>query len=132
MVSELKVFFSFSQGKFVSCLIKQNFSFLWMQNFSRTKSRFLDLVIIFESPELSLLVQNKEKDTASISITTPKFVKLEHNKIELQGKENKKAANIEGEASILFGTSTTSRQNNTATSTLNNTPLIETLQPLLV
>ncbi|XP_055821680.1 uncharacterized protein LOC129890157 isoform X2 [Solanum dulcamara] len=43
-----------------------------------------------ESPELSLLVQNKGKDTASISITAPKFVKLEHNKIELQGKENKK------------------------------------------
>ncbi|KAH0649526.1 uncharacterized protein [Solanum tuberosum] len=43
-----------------------------------------------ESPDLSLLVQNKGKDTASISIMAPKFVKLEHNEIELQGKENKK------------------------------------------
>ncbi|KAM3396642.1 hypothetical protein P3S68_000154 [Capsicum galapagoense] len=43
-----------------------------------------------ESPDLSLLVQNKGKDTASISIMAPKFVKLEHIKIELQGKENKK------------------------------------------
>ncbi|TMW89653.1 hypothetical protein EJD97_016850 [Solanum chilense] len=43
-----------------------------------------------ESPDLSLLVQNKGKDTASISIKSPKFVTLEHNEIELQGKENKK------------------------------------------
>lgn len=43
-----------------------------------------------ESPDLSLLVQNKGKDTAMISIMAPKFVKLEQNKIELQGKENKK------------------------------------------
>ncbi|CAN4127208.1 unnamed protein product [Withania somnifera] len=40
--------------------------------------------------DLSLLVQNKGKDTAMISIMAPKFVKLEQNKIELQGKENKK------------------------------------------
>ncbi|KAK4338500.1 hypothetical protein RND71_042987 [Anisodus tanguticus] len=43
-----------------------------------------------ESPDLSLLVQNKGKDTARISIMAPKFVKLEQNQIELQGKENNK------------------------------------------
>ncbi|XP_059295887.1 uncharacterized protein LOC132049198 [Lycium ferocissimum] len=43
-----------------------------------------------DAPDLSLLVQNKGKDTARISITAPKFVKLEQNQIELQRKENKK------------------------------------------
>ncbi|CAN4077555.1 unnamed protein product [Withania somnifera] len=47
-------------------------------------------VMDFKSPDLSLLVQNKGKDTARISITAPNFVKLEQNNIELQGKENKK------------------------------------------
>ncbi|KAJ8555862.1 hypothetical protein K7X08_013358 [Anisodus acutangulus] len=45
-----------------------------------------------DSPDLSLLVQNKGKDTARISIMAPKFVKLEQNQIELQGKENKKVS----------------------------------------
>lgn len=43
-----------------------------------------------ESPDLSLLVQNKGKSTVSILIKAPEFVQLEKDNIELQGKENKK------------------------------------------
>ncbi|GAV65779.1 hypothetical protein CFOL_v3_09293 [Cephalotus follicularis] len=43
-----------------------------------------------DSPDLSLLIQNKGKGPLSITISAPDFVKLEETKVELQEKEDKK------------------------------------------
>ncbi|KAL8521255.1 hypothetical protein ACS0TY_011698 [Phlomoides rotata] len=50
-----------------------------------------------ESPALSLLIENKGKDTLSITISAPDLVKLEKEKIELQGnKDAEVKVSIEG------------------------------------
>lgn len=43
-----------------------------------------------ESPDLSLLIQNKGKRPLSVTISAPDFVWLEKSQIELQEKDNKK------------------------------------------
>ncbi|CAK7335709.1 unnamed protein product [Dovyalis caffra] len=43
-----------------------------------------------ESPDLSLLIQNKGKVPLSVTISAPDFVQLEKTKIQLQEKEDKK------------------------------------------
>ncbi|KAL6348829.1 hypothetical protein AAG906_033485 [Vitis piasezkii] len=43
-----------------------------------------------DSPDLSLLIQNKGKTALTVTISAPDFVKLESTKIELQEKEDKK------------------------------------------
>nr|GMC99966.1 uncharacterized protein LOC109148273 [Ipomoea batatas] len=43
-----------------------------------------------ESPDLSLLIQNKGKGHVSVSISAPKYVQLEKRQIELKEKENQK------------------------------------------
>ncbi|KAA8528241.1 hypothetical protein F0562_035508 [Nyssa sinensis] len=43
-----------------------------------------------ESPDLSLLIQNKGKGSLSVTISAPDFVQLEEKNIQLQEKEDKK------------------------------------------
>lgn len=50
----------------------------------------LTSVLFLESPDLSLLIQNKGKGSLSVSISAPDFVQLEKTKIELKEKEDRK------------------------------------------
>ncbi|XP_077251272.1 uncharacterized protein LOC143890462 [Tasmannia lanceolata] len=43
-----------------------------------------------ESPDLSLLIQNKGKGSFTVKITAPNFVQLEHTTVQLEKEENKK------------------------------------------
>ncbi|KAJ6933742.1 hypothetical protein NC651_008979 [Populus alba x Populus x berolinensis] len=47
-------------------------------------------VLFLESPDLSLLIQNKGKGSLSVTISAPDFVHLEKTKIQLKAKEDKK------------------------------------------
>ena len=50
----------------------------------------LTSVLFPESPDLSLLIQNKGKGPLNVTISAPDFVHLEKTKIQLQEKDNKK------------------------------------------
>jgi len=50
----------------------------------------LTSVLFLESPDLSLLIQNKGKGSLSVTISAPDFVHLEKTKIQLKEKEDKK------------------------------------------
>ncbi|XP_034895117.1 uncharacterized protein [Populus alba] len=47
-------------------------------------------VLFLESPDLSLLIQNKGKGPLSVTISAPDFVQLEKTKIQLKEKEDRK------------------------------------------
>lgn len=51
---------------------------------------FKFLLLELESPDLSLLIQNKAKETVTVSISAPSFVHLEKKKIQLLEKESNK------------------------------------------
>lgn len=51
---------------------------------------FKFLLLELESPDLSLLIQNKAKEAVTVSISAPSFVHLEKKQIQLLEKESNK------------------------------------------
>ena len=51
---------------------------------------FLCVYNVADSPQLSLLIQNKGKGPLTVKISAPDFVHLEKSEVQLQEKEDKK------------------------------------------